>query len=389
MSANLVTFANFGRKQNLRTTDMLPIAETLMASGELRQIICQVNSGYSFPCTTQAIPTVLRYAMTAFEKISKKPFSRETRDRLFDYLAARKLARADITFLHGGFSLPRTVRRAHNLDSITVDISVSAYHAANAAMEREELSMLGFPNYQGFYMQLASEVTPLDQMNYLLLMSEFTKKTYLAAGYPEDHIFIAHLDVDTVRFSPSKEKDATNRPFRVLYLAYTQPLKGFHYLLDAWEQLDLPDAELTIIGYFSDMPEELRQQYIHRIENDSRITWLPNTQTPEEYYKEASIFVFPSLTEGFGRSTIEAMACGVPVITTPHAQGIVEDGKTGFIVPIRDAGAIKEKIEYLYNHPGMVRQMGTDARKAVENKKPFGEQVHEIYQEIMRREKRV
>ena len=388
MSASLITFANFGRKQNLRTSDMLPIAETFMASGELRQIICQVNAGFHFRHTSSAIPPIFRYPLRAFEKLLHRPFSRETMDRLFDFFAAQRLARADVIFLHGGFFLPKTVQRARALGSITVDVSVSAHIAANAELEHTELTMLGFPDYAGTYSRLSHEMTPLDQMDYLILMSEFTKKTYLAAGYPAERIFIAHLDIDTKRFSP-RERKVENEPFRILYLAYTQPLKGLHYLLDAWEQLDLPDAELVIAGYFSAMPEELRQQYLKRIENKARITWLPNTQTPEDYYKEASVFVFPSLTEGFGRSTIEAMACGVPVITTPHAQGIVEDGKTGYVVPIRDAQAIKEKIEYLYNHRAIAEQMGKDARKVVENKKPFGEAVHEIYQEIMKREHQV
>jgi glycosyltransferase involved in cell wall biosynthesis len=308
---------------------------------------------------------------------------------MFDFFASHRLRRADVTFLHGGFSLPKTVVRAHRFNSFTIDISVSAYFKANAELEREELTKLGFPDFPGFYSRLSNEMTPLAQIDYMILMSEFTKKTYLVAGYPADHLFIAHLDIDTKRFSPQLEKPK-NEKFRVLYMAFTQPLKGLHYLLDAWEQLPhLSDAELVISGFFSDMPEELRQNYLKRIESDPRITWLPNTQKPEEYYREASVFVFPSLTEGFGRSTIEAMACGVPVITTVNSQGIVEDGKTGYVLPIRDANAIKEKIEYLYQNPDVAKQMGKDARKAVVEKKPFGEEVHDIYKEIMKRENRV
>jgi alpha-maltose-1-phosphate synthase len=96
--------------------------------------------------------------------------------------------------------------------------------------------------------------------------------------------------------------------------------------------------------------------------------------------------VFPSLTEGFGRVTLEAMACGIPVITTENARGIVEDGKTGFVVPIRDAKALAEKIQYLYDNREIASEMGRQARLAVEKKKPFGEAVYEIYQEILKRE---
>ena len=61
------------------------------------------------------------------------------------------------------------------------------------------------------------------------------------------------------------------------------------------------------------------------------------------------VFVFPSLFEGFGLVILEAMAQGLPVITTSHTVGpdIIEDGVDGFIVPIRSSEAIAEKLELL------------------------------------------
>ncbi|MCR4276190.1 MAG: glycosyltransferase family 4 protein [Candidatus Parcubacteria bacterium] len=386
MSASIITFANLGRKQNLRTTDMLPLIEAFAASGELRQIICQINAGFPFKHTYSAIPTWLRYPMRALEKVSGKAFPRPMIERLFDFFTAHRLVRTDVTLMHGGFTMPTTVRRAHVLGSLAVDISVSADLATNVALEKEELPYLGFPEYEGTYTRLAREATHLNFFDYLIVMSDFTRQTHIAAGYPADHIYMAHLDIDTARFAPQAR--ANGAPFRVLYLAHTQPLKGLHYLLDAWESLDLPGAELVIIGGFGEMPEELKQRYINRIQSNPRIKWTAGTHTPEQYYHDASVLVFPSLTEGFGRVTIEAMACGLPVITTDHAPGIVENGKTGFVVPVRDAQAIKEKIEYLYHHRNIAEEMGREARKAVEQKKPFGEEMLEIYRDIMQREGR-
>ena len=388
MSATIITFANLGRKQNLRTTDMMPLIETFMAAGELKQVVCQINAGFHFRQTYSAIPAWLRYPIRVLEKISGRTFPRRTIERLFDFFTAHRLVRADLTLLHGGLVMPRTVRRAQALGSLAVNISVSAHTKANAALERDELSYLGFPEYEGWYTRLVHEAADPGMFDYLIEMSEFGKQTYIDAGYPADRIYIAHLDIDTKRFSPGEPTRGKDAPFRILYLAHTQPLKGLHYLLDAWESLHLPGAELVIMGGFSDMPDELRQRYVDRIQGNSNIQWTAGTHTPENYYRDASVFVSPTLTEGFGRNTIEAMACGLPVITTVHAPGIVEDGKTGFIVPIRDANAIKDKIEYLYHHRDIAEAMGREARTAVENKKPFGEQVLEIYRDIMRREGR-
>jgi glycosyltransferase involved in cell wall biosynthesis len=383
MSVSLITFANLGKKTNLRTTDILPIIETFEKRNELKQVVCQINGDFYFRNTYSAIPDVIRYPMRAIEKIFKITFKRRTIERLFDFFTALRLKFADVTFLHGGHVFPRAARRARALGSITVDISASAYVTANKALEKEEFEILNIKGYEGWYSRLVKEATDIREMDYRILMSEFTKRTYVEAGYPADRIFIAHIDVDTERFAPVEKEE--KGPFQALYLAHTQPLKGLHYLLDAWESLSLPDAELQIIGMFTDMPPELSDRYLSRIEKNKSIKYMAGTHTPEEYLRNASVFVFPSLTEGFGRVTLEAMSCGLPVITTEHATGLVEDGKTGYVIPIRNSAIIAEKLKYLYENRDVLKKMSKEARHAVETKKPFGEAVLEIYQEILLR----
>ena len=76
------------------------------------------------------------------------------------------------------------------------------------------------------------------------------------------------------------------------------------------------------------------------------------------------MFVFPTLIEGMPIVVLEAMASGLPVITTPNGPGdIVRDGVDGFVVPIRDPDAIVEKLEYLRAHPEHRREMGINARQ--------------------------
>ena len=76
------------------------------------------------------------------------------------------------------------------------------------------------------------------------------------------------------------------------------------------------------------------------------------------------MFVFPSLLEGMGLVVLEAMASGLPVITTPNGPGdLVRDGVDGFVVPIRDVDAIVEKLEYLRAHPEDRLRMGQNARE--------------------------
>jgi glycosyltransferase involved in cell wall biosynthesis len=385
MSVSLLTYANLGKKQNLKTSDILPVIDAFHERNELRQIICQINAGFSVPGTVSAIPTPLRWLIRARELLTGSSMSRPMRERLFDMFAQFELRRSDVTLFHGAYFLPRTVRRAKALRSITLDIAVTAHPATNAALDREELNLLGYREWEGYFSRLNREVRHLNELEYVIAMSDFAKESYVRAGFPSDRIFVASPDIDVQRFIPV-ERPA--HPFTVLYVAHTQPLKGLSYLLEAWKRASLSDAKLLIVGSFGDMPESLEAWYKEQIQSLPNAEWNPGTNAPESLYPEADVLVLPSLTEGLSRVTLEAMACGLPVIVTENARGIVEDGKTGYVVPIRDPEAIKEKIEYLYRHRDVAKQMGKEARKAVEAKKPFGESVYEVYQEILRREKK-
>ena len=97
-------------------------------------------------------------------------------------------------------------------------------------------------------------------------------------------------------------------------------------------------------------------------------------QTPREALlremSEADVFVFPSLFEGFALVILEAMAAGLPVITTPNTAGpdLIEDGKEGLIVPAGDANALREAMQSLLHNPERARSMG---RAAHEKAKEF------------------
>ena len=389
MSVSIVTFANLGRKTNLKTTEIVPIIDAFANTGELRQVICEINSGFHFKPTSPAIPTLLRYVIRAFEKASGKSLSRQTREKLFDRCAAWKLKDADVSIFHAGYMLPKTVLKARARHSITADITTYASFQTNIGLEKEELARLGYGAYEGLYADLSKNAVEKPLFDYMIATSDFSRRSFIESGFPAERTFVVYPDIDLTRFTPQLTENRQDGVFRLLYLAYTTPLKGLHYLLDAWEQANLPNAELLIVGGFTAMPDALEAWYKNRIHKNPSITSTVGTDEPEKYYAQASAFVFPSLSEGFGKVTLEAMACGIPVITTEHAAGIVKNGVSGFVLPIRDVQGLREKIEFLYHNPEKRVEMGKAARKAAENKKPSGEATVEIYKEILKRENRV
>jgi glycosyltransferase involved in cell wall biosynthesis len=84
------------------------------------------------------------------------------------------------------------------------------------------------------------------------------------------------------------------------------------------------------------------------------------------YFQQADVFVFPSLYEGSALVIYEALASGLPVITTPNSGSVVRDGLEGYVVPIRDARALAEKIAQLYSDRALRKDMGARARRRAE-----------------------
>jgi glycosyltransferase involved in cell wall biosynthesis len=79
----------------------------------------------------------------------------------------------------------------------------------------------------------------------------------------------------------------------------------------------------------------------------------------------SDVLVLPSLVEGFAHVILEAMACGVPVVTTHHtcAPDVMVDGEHGFIVPVGDAGAIADRIAWGLDHRSDLAGMGVAASR--------------------------
>jgi glycosyltransferase involved in cell wall biosynthesis len=104
--------------------------------------------------------------------------------------------------------------------------------------------------------------------------------------------------------------------------------------------------------------ENVIAKYKYKLSN---VKFTGNVSDPAEYYKKASVFIFPSIAEGFGKVVLEAMASGRPVITTPIPKPAVRDGIDGFYIRSRDVEALKDKMLYFYEHRDEIARMGHNA----------------------------
>ena len=193
----------------------------------------------------------------------------------------------------------------------------------------------------------------------VLSPSEYVRHSLIANGVEPARIAALPFGVDPERFQPPPER--TEKTFRVLFVGQLSQRKGIKYLLEAFRNLRLPSAELVLVGNVAGSGKGLlryRDMFQH----------IPNVPRAEvhHWFERADVFVYPSLHEGSALAIYEALACGLPIITTPNSGSMVQDGIQGYVVPIRDVERLKEKILLLYENRELRQEMSRRARLRAE-----------------------
>ncbi len=227
-----------------------------------------------------------------------------------------------------------------------------ALMAEEAALHPEFADSLGYRQPAGNLEHCQAEVPAAD---WILSPSDYVRGTLLEMGAAPERIVAMPYGVDAARFTPPPGREPGR--LRLLYVGGISQRKGVKYLLEAMRRLRLKDAELVLVGSIVGSGRGLapyRELFTH-------MPYLPHDELIRQY-RAADIFVFPSLHEGSSLAVFEALACGLPVITTPNAGSVVRDGVEGYILPIRDLDGLIERIERLYRDRPLRLAMGERAR---------------------------
>lgn len=196
---------------------------------------------------------------------------------------------------------------------------------------------------------------------YFLTPSVFVRKSLEYSGVEDRQMLHCPYGVDASEFS-CKEYAQVNekRPLKFVYVGGVKELKGISYLLEAFMRIRSDQAELTVVGNFN-MEDEDTKKYLNRVHFMGMVL---HSEVPE-ILKKSDVFVFPSLGEGLSLSTLEAAACGLPLIVSENSgvNDYVEEGVEGFVIPIQDIGAIVRKVEWFCEHRDKIEEMGRAARK--------------------------
>jgi colanic acid/amylovoran biosynthesis glycosyltransferase len=206
-------------------------------------------------------------------------------------------------------------------------------------------------------------------------ISEYNRRHLIkTAGADESRLFVIHCGIDTGRFAADRPKPG-GRPRKqtIMTMGNLVEQKGITYLIEA-----LSDPAIKEKGYHTvvigdgPLKEGLMRQ-ASSLGVEAEFVGAVDNREVMRFYREADVFVLPSVTctdghmDGIPVVLMEAMACGVPVIST-RLSGIpelVEDGKSGILVPEKDARGLAGAIERLLSNTDMARRFSEQGRKKV------------------------
>lgn len=174
--------------------------------------------------------------------------------------------------------------------------------------------------------------------------STFTKLTLLEAGAPEARCRVVPYGITLSEAKP--ESTAATKTFRVLYVGMGIQRKGLHHLLAAWARAKLsPESELTLVCRTMDPGFE---EIVARSPR-TRLIRATSREELNRLYAQSTLFVLPSLTEGFGQVFLEVLSLGCPVLGTANTclpdLGVEADGV--FLVDPGEVESLTRRIEQL------------------------------------------
>ena len=158
----------------------------------------------------------------------------------------------------------------------------------------------------------------------------------------------------------------------MLFTARMVEDKGVLVLIEAAERLRAEygdKAEFLLCGGLETNPLAVSRERLEQLCDGVYIQWLGRRNDVHELLEQSHIFAFPSYyKEGLPKSCIEATAVGRPVITcdSTGCRDTVIDGKTGFLVPVKDSMVLAEKLKVLFDDTSLRQEMGRNARSFAE-----------------------
>ena len=238
----------------------------------------------------------------------------------------------------------------------------------------------------------------LSRADVILSPSEYYINESRFLGKYRDKIVVIPYGINIgefdIPYSKEECRDKLGLPIDMnilLFVGNLSPYKGPEVLVKAMQKIikEVPNTKLIFAGS-GGLREEL--QMLSKklgVEKYVKFAGFVEKMVKTMYYKAADVFCLPSTmnAESFGIVNLEAMACGVPIVssTIGGIPAVVRDGENGLLVPPKDSEALADAIIYLLGNEDVREKMGKSGRKKVEDYswEKIAEMTEKVYEELI------
>lgn len=188
---------------------------------------------------------------------------------------------------------------------------------------------------------------------------------------PTKEILVSSLGLVTPIFPKitRKELGASEEDIILISVGRLVKRKGYEYAIQAIAKLMYPNIKYLIIGDGPEM-KRLKQLAMHLgVEDKVRFIGFVPDERKFQYLTVSDIYILPSLHEGFGICLLEAMYCGLPIISTDNGgqTDFLLEGRNSLLVPIKDANALASRIEKLISEPDLMIHIRENNQEDIKN----------------------
>ena len=190
----------------------------------------------------------------------------------------------------------------------------------------------------------------IKESDFIAYQSSFQLRTYVEDKFNTKNFF--YCPQPTNRFIWKKNPEVKNK-FIVIFVGNDFVRKGAKYLIEAFNNLSLNNAELWMVGVDLEKYADILKL------NKKNIIFFGTVKEFKlvEIYNKSSVLCVPSFDEGLPEVIPKAMACGLPIITSQYGSDFIKDNINGFLVEPGNFRELEEKIKYLYDNPTKLSYM--------------------------------
>ena len=331
-------------------------AAGLLRAGRLGEVLCLGTAETAIPA--ERVRTVGFLPRRSLPFLSDRWFY-YAKNRRFDRMARTRVEHFDRLHAWTG-QCPDAIAEARRRGMTIVLHRASSHILTQIELLKDECEIWGLRPELPLKHVVYNCLREYETADLIVVPSQFAKNSFLDHGLPERRIVVNPFGVDSERIRPTDREP--HEAVRLLYVGEVGVRKGAIRLLRLFDHLDIPGARLELAGSIKPELAGLIGAYRGR----ESIAFHDYVNDVRPLLERADIFVFPTIEEGSALAVYEAMAAGLPVVTSERAGSIIESGISGFVLDLHDEAAWVDVLRTLAADPDLRARIGREARKRAE-----------------------